>query len=189
MSCPQKKACISEESFIDIRLGFVVVVQTKKYPYPTNLQPFIQDFKGFPLEAAALAQAQRPEVCKSQESDSRRLHNRESMHIPGIQYPGNPGTGRNQFRLRGCERLSEFIKKINLHLLARFAAAGDHMGFVPSACPREAPCGAGSRRIPRFRRDEGIAPATNAKSRLPQVPLQTWAGPGVNDVRQALFTG
>ena len=29
--------CISEEPFIDIRLGCVVVVQTKKYAYPRNL--------------------------------------------------------------------------------------------------------------------------------------------------------
>ena len=67
MGCTKNKVCISEESFIDIRLGFVVVVQIKKYAYPRNLEPFLHDFKGFPLEPASGTQTQ-PAAAKAQTS-------------------------------------------------------------------------------------------------------------------------
>ena len=47
MSCTKKKACISQESDIDIRLGLFLVVQAKKYAYPRNPIPAVAQQEGW----------------------------------------------------------------------------------------------------------------------------------------------
>ena len=41
-SCTKQKVCKSQDSFIGIRLGVVVVAQKKKYAYPRNLLSHIR---------------------------------------------------------------------------------------------------------------------------------------------------